>query len=102
MLCQTPDGLISSFRYDIVDRVFDYLRNEMKDKKGEVLDEGEWSKNVPEVPQQKNGFDCGVFACKFGEYASRYAPIDFSQQHMPYFRRRMIWEIVNGAFYKSQ
>ncbi len=93
--------MVLRFRFDIVDRVLDYLKNEMKDKKGEALDESEWSKNVPVVPRQKNGFDCGVFACKFGEYASRRSPIDFSQDHMPYFRRRMIWEIVNGTFYRS-
>ncbi|KAG7173234.1 Sentrin-specific protease 1-like 2 [Homarus americanus] len=44
-----------------------------------------------------NGSDCGMFACKFAEYLSRNALITFDQQHMPYFRRRMVYEIVCGA-----
>ncbi|VDK47313.1 unnamed protein product [Gongylonema pulchrum] len=40
-----------------------------------------------------NGSDCGMFACKFAEYASRRARISFSQEHMPYFRERMVYEI---------
>ncbi|KJH52850.1 hypothetical protein DICVIV_00895 [Dictyocaulus viviparus] len=41
-----------------------------------------------------NGSDCGVFACKFAEFASRRAPIVFTQQHMPYYRQRMVYELV--------
>ena len=46
------------------------------------------------IPQQMNGSDCGMFACKFAEYLSRGADITFTQDDMPYFRRRMIYEIV--------
>ena len=59
-----------------------------------------------------NGSDCGMFTCKFAEYISRWvvtlgnmrsnikilhfrrAKITFSQGNMPYFRQRMIFEIV--------
>ena len=41
-----------------------------------------------------NGSDCGMFACKFAEYLSRDARLTFTQEHMPYFRRRMVYEIV--------
>ena len=41
-----------------------------------------------------NGSDCGMFACKFAEYLSRDAALSFTQEHMPYFRRRMVYEIV--------
>lgn len=48
------------------------------------------------IPQQMNGSDCGMFACKFAEYLSRRARIIFDQEHMPYFRRRMVYEIINA------
>lgn len=46
-----------------------------------------------DIPQQMNGSDCGMFACKFAEYAARRAQISFCQEHMPYFRERMVYEI---------
>jgi len=32
-----------------------------------------------DIPQQMNGSDCGMFACKFAEYVTRDARITFSQ-----------------------
>ena len=43
-----------------------------------------------------NGSDCGMFTCQFAEYISRRARFTFSQNDMPYFRKRMIAEIVNN------
>uniref|UniRef100_A0A8C6MHS0 SUMO specific peptidase 1 n=1 Tax=Nothobranchius furzeri TaxID=105023 RepID=A0A8C6MHS0_NOTFU len=48
-----------------------------------------------EIPQQMNGSDCGMFTCKYADYITKDKPITFTQKHMPYFRRRMVWEIVN-------
>jgi len=45
------------------------------------------------IPQQMNGSDCGMFACTFAEYLCRGADITFTQQDMPYFRRKMVYEI---------
>jgi len=35
-----------------------------------------------------------MFSILFAEYASRRAPITFSQQHIPYFRERVVYEIL--------
>ncbi|XP_053705004.1 sentrin-specific protease 1 [Synchiropus splendidus] len=78
--------------------LFDYLQQESKDKKGKPLDTSGWklhSKKRSEIPQQMNGSDCGMFTCKYAEYITKDKPITFTQKHMPYFRRRMVWEIVN-------
>lgn len=77
-----------------------------------------------EIPQQMNGSDCGMFTCKYADYITKDKPITFtqviqttmiqiicleywrtswliqrlcsySQTHMPYFRKRMVWEILN-------
>lgn len=53
-----------------------------------------WQKIVSPVPRQTNGDDCGVFVCKFGEFVSRRAPIDFSQSNMAFFRRQILLEII--------
>ncbi|KAJ0036787.1 hypothetical protein NQD34_005464 [Periophthalmus magnuspinnatus] len=78
--------------------LFEYLQQESKDKKGKEMDTSGWSlhsKKRNEIPQQMNGSDCGMFTCKYADYITKDKPITFTQKHMPYFRRRMVWEIVN-------
>ncbi|XP_016954570.3 uncharacterized protein LOC108027574 isoform X2 [Drosophila biarmipes] len=77
-----------------------YLREESLDKRKQPFDtSGFVIENVPNVPQQLNGSDCGVFSCMFAEYISRDVPITFSQAEMEYFRRKMVLEIVAGELW---
>lgn len=72
-----------------------YLREESKDKRKKELDLTDWTyETVKDLPQQMNGSDCGMFALKYAEYITRDAKITFDQMHMPYFRRRMVYEIL--------
>ncbi|KAH3692800.1 sentrin-specific protease 1-like [Dreissena polymorpha] len=74
-----------------------YLCDESKEKKKKDFDLNGWNTvTMKDIPQQMNGSDCGMFTCKFADYITREAPITFTQQHMPYFRRRMVYEIVTG------
>ncbi|XP_032741665.1 sentrin-specific protease 1 isoform X2 [Rattus rattus] len=75
-----------------------YLKQESVDKKRKELDTNGWqlfSKKSQEIPQQMNGSDCGMFACKYADCITKDRPINFTQQHMPYFRKRMVWEILH-------
>ncbi|NWR06762.1 SENP1 protease, partial [Paradoxornis webbianus] len=75
-----------------------YLKQESLDKKRKEFDTNGWallSKKSQEIPQQMNGSDCGMFACRYAECISKDKPINFTQQHMPYFRKRMAWEILH-------
>lgn len=81
-----------------LDALLKYLEDEHQDKKSSPFDKTGWmAENVKDIPQQMNGSDCGMFACMFAEYLSRDADITFDQQHMPYFRRKMVYEIVTGS-----
>ena len=72
-----------------------YLKQEHLKRKGHELELTNFAKEiVKECPQQQNGADCGIFACKVAEYISRDVQVNFSQDDMPYFRKRMIWEIA--------
>ena len=74
-----------------------YLLKEHKTKKGSDLDMSDWKLTIAkDIPQQTNGSDCRVFTCIFAEYCSRKAKFTFNQSHMPYFRRRMVYEIVKN------
>jgi len=73
-----------------------YLKEEYKDKKKMDLKDQWTHKYHTNIPHQKNGYDCGVFACRFAECEARNSPFDFSQANMTYFRKRMILEIVTN------
>lgn len=83
---------------DICTQLLLYLKEEHKAKKGREFDGTKWtigSLRATEIPQQKNGSDCGVFACKYADYIAKGMPLTFKQCHMPIFRKLMIWEILN-------
>ncbi|XP_018567904.1 sentrin-specific protease-like [Anoplophora glabripennis] len=74
-----------------------YLEAEHLDKKKTGLDTSDFIlENIKDIPQQMNGSDCGMFACTFAEFLTRSAKITFSQEHMPYLRKKMVVEIISG------
>lgn len=74
-----------------------YLQEESRDKKQKELDLSNWTyETVKDIPHQMNGSDCGMFALKYAEYITRDAKITFEQLNMPYFRRRMVYEILTN------
>ncbi|KAK1408652.1 hypothetical protein QVD17_40618 [Tagetes erecta] len=73
-----------------------YFVDEVKDKNGEDIDVTSWQQEyVTDLPNQENGFDCGVFMIKYADFYSRDIGLCFKQQHMPYFRLRTAKEILN-------
>ena len=48
------------------------------------------------IPYQRNGYDCGMFACVYAEYLSRNENFDFEQKHMPYLRDRFKYELLTN------
>ncbi|XP_044740512.1 sentrin-specific protease 1-like [Chrysoperla carnea] len=81
-----------------VEAFLTYLVEERWDKKKEKFDTTGWK--MPEaknnIPQQMNGSDCGMFSCTFAEFYARDAKFNFSQENMPYLRRKMVYEIISG------
>lgn len=77
-------------------RLRKYIVDEHKDKKKSDFNVADWSNYCPkDIPHQQNGYDCGVFTCKFAEAQSRNAPYNFSQKDMLETRQKMVLEIVN-------
>jgi sentrin-specific protease 1 len=71
-----------------------YLQDESLDKKKTRFDVSGWkTENIQKIPQQMNENDCGIFACTFAEYICHGADIPFTQQDIPYFWRKMVYEI---------
>ncbi|NXR58250.1 SENP2 protease, partial [Rhadina sibilatrix] len=82
----------------ICESILKYLEEESRQKRKIELTASEWtlhSMGTQEIPQQNNGSDCGVFVCKFADFISRDKPITFTSEHMPSFRRKLVWEIIH-------
>ncbi|KAL3505729.1 hypothetical protein ACH5RR_031111 [Cinchona calisaya] len=72
-----------------------YFVDEVKDKSGKEIDMSSWRQEfVEDLPEQENGFDCGVFMIKYADFYSRDIGLCFNQEHMPYFRLRTAKEIL--------
>ncbi|XP_052189327.1 ubiquitin-like-specific protease ESD4 [Diospyros lotus] len=72
-----------------------YFVDEVKDKSGKDIDISSWQEEyVEDLPQQENGWDCGVFMIKYVDFYSRGLGLCFNQEHMPYFRQRTAKEIL--------
>lgn len=77
-------------------RLQSYIEDESQGKKNKGIDWDAWALiDVEELPQQTNTNDCGVFICQYSECLSRDAPMEFGQEHMPYFRERMTYEVLH-------
>ncbi len=88
---------MGSDKMDILRSLLKYLEDEHMDKKKSPFDTSGFSmENVKDIPKQMNGSDCGMFTLKYSEYLSRNASITFTQEDMPYYRRRMVYEIVTN------
>eukprot|EP00117_Sycon_ciliatum_P017284 scpid32129/ scgid16342/ Sentrin-specific protease 1; SUMO-1 protease 2; Sentrin/SUMO-specific protease SENP1 len=73
-----------------------YIQDESKDKKKTEFDLSDWTfDQATDIPEQMNGCDCGVFTCTYAAYLTRDKSFSFSQDDMPYFRRRMVYEILS-------
>jgi len=77
-----------------------WLQDEHKDKKGSDMDLTEWTFHTPgdNVPQQKNGYDCGVFMCKYADFVAKDQPLAFGQDQMQYFRKRLALDTLNKTY----
>jgi sentrin-specific protease 2 (axin associating molecule) len=96
--------VVIDLRREVCETIFQYLQNESKTRRNIELDLLEWkqySVTSEEIPLQLNGRDCGTFTCKYADYISRNQPMTFSQQHMPTFRKRMVWEILHSQLLKQ-
>ncbi|KAJ3157554.1 SUMO1 sentrin specific peptidase 1 [Geranomyces michiganensis] len=74
-----------------------YVAHEWTDKKGGEFCFDGWTDYAPlDVPRQLNGNDCGVFTSLFMDYAALGKPFDFDGEGMDYWRRRIMFEILQG------
>ncbi|KAI3979023.1 hypothetical protein MKX01_016198 [Papaver californicum] len=80
---------------DVLENLARYFVEEVKDKSAKDIDVSSWKREyVKNLPEQENGWDCGMFMIKYSDFYSRGLGLCFNQEHMPYFRRRTASEIL--------
>lgn len=48
------------------------------------------------IPQQKNSYDCGIFAILYADYIANDIPLTFTQQTVSLFRKKLCVYILKG------
>ena len=64
-------------------------------KKNISFNSKEWKLKIPEVPQQSNGFDCGMFTIYCARYLSEDLPPYYNQEQMAINRLKVFAAILN-------
>ena len=79
--------------------IFQYLLKEHQWKHGTELDFQKWKLlQHKEIPQQRNSYDCGVFACMYAHsLAHREKITGFDQMNIPHLRQRMVLELLSAS-----
>mmetsp|Transcript_30771 Transcript_30771/g.55045 ORF Transcript_30771/g.55045 Transcript_30771/m.55045 type:complete len:401 (-) Transcript_30771:54-1256(-) len=94
------DSMISKPHSNFAPFLQKYLTDEHKAKKGGKVLEGveSWKLLAPEkpVPQQRNGYDCGVFTCSFADCFSAGRELAFDQDDMPNLRLRIAARVMKA------
>jgi Ulp1 family protease len=63
---------MNGYNNECLKALCNYLKQEHMDKKKSEFDLNEWNAyHVRDIPQQMNGSDCGMFACKFADWLCR-------------------------------
>jgi len=82
-----------------LDAILKWLADEAKEKKKMMLNTSEWSlfEREEHVPQQMNGYDCGVFSIVLADFLSDRLPLRYSQDDMAEFRNKIAAAIRRGS-----
>jgi len=84
-----------------LDVMWNWLQDELRtNNNGQILNKSEWTiESIQVSPLQTNGTDCGVFIIMFMDFICDNLPLNensFNQSHMPFFRRKIVNDILRG------
>lgn len=75
-----------------------WVVDDIQDKKSKTLDPKEWKLLAPSAPQQRNGYDCGVFTITCADYITDNLPInEYDQADINSNRVKFAAAILRGS-----
>ena len=84
-------------RIQIVNRMFE-LEAALKQKPFNFSNPN-YIPSLQEIPEQRNGYDCGAFICTYADCLAQDLKLDFTQDNIPNFRLKMVRDIREGKLY---
>lgn len=75
--------------------MMDWIEQEHKARR-KKFDRDDWTNFAAKVPKQKNGYDCGPFACMFAAFMSNDKKLTFLQGDLPQMRARIALSILHA------
>ena len=95
-----PSDDIETKRHQVfLEALFKYIGDEYKglSKPSPNFEDWEFKVDEESTPRQRNGFDCGVFVCMFADYLFKSKTLQFSQEDVTDYRRKMKADIKTMA-----
>lgn len=76
-----------------------WVVDESLNKKKIAIDVNDWKliSQEPHVPQQHNGYDCGVFTIVCSDFISDDLPLKYSQNDISNMRQKIGCDILRGS-----
>jgi Ulp1 protease family, C-terminal catalytic domain len=93
-------GAMANFGRDYLKYIRSYLQDEFKKLHEGRNDDSSWAllgSNVTEVPQQRNGYDCGVYMCLNAEHLLRGQPLSYTPAQAESSRERIARALLRGT-----
>lgn len=78
-----------------LDYLLEFLQEEAARQKMTV-DFSRWTTVHLESPSQTGTIDCGVFVCITGDYLAQGLDLDYTEDHVPLFRLKMVRDLRRG------
>lgn len=79
---------------NVLMKLEEYVISDSRFQHGKQFDTSRWLiYNVPDVPKQIKGHDCGVFVCATAEAIARDDDFMFTNEHVHYLRSKIAYEI---------
>lgn len=89
---------VSPDRWGLKQLVFHFFEYQVFMSQGEIILLDDYrGQDRWDTPRQTNGYDCGVFVCRYADCLSRKSTFDFTQEDMPAFRKQIKSQILRGS-----
>ena len=94
------DSMSGPYGKGICQALFRYIQDEWNNKKSPQIfpEKHQWilEPQPPNIPQQENCYDCGVFTCMYADLISRNIPLLFTQEQITACREHIALSILQG------
>lgn len=81
--------------------ILQWIYDDVAAKQNIFINKNEWQLIITgnQIPQQRNGYDCGLFVMTLADYVSDNLPLQYSQTDMPRLRIQYASNLIQRRLY---